>query len=330
MPQFSLPNVLGLATVVALVGAGLGTAVVVAVNSPEECLSPLAAGSASNLVQVTPTLEGLPDASFPTPLLTEGTQLTVLAEGSGNPARAGDFIDFDVSVFVGSDQALLTASSYDSGNPVRRPVGGEVPEFFGGVLECQKPGATIVVTSTVAEVFGPIQEDDYLQADSTLAVVVNVRNTYEALATGDPRLPQSGLPTLVQAPTGEHGLTFPNAPIPDDLRISVLKQGEGEAIAEGNFVTATFTGFVWNTRSVFISSFDQGVPLSLVASDITTSTTGQGVIPGIAEALIGQTVGSQVLVSIPPALGYAQESLPPGVPPGATLVYVFDIVGVNN
>jgi len=67
-----------------------------------------------------------------------------------------------------------------------------------------------------------------------------------------------------------------------------------------------------------------------VASDITTSTTGQGVIPGIAEALIGQTVGSQVLVSIPPALGYAQESLPPGVPPGATLVYVFDIVGVNN
>jgi peptidylprolyl isomerase len=41
-------------------------------------------------------------------------------------------------------------------------------------------------------------------------------------------------------------------------------------------------------------------------------------------------VGSQVLVSIPPSLGYPEGSTPPGVPSEATLVYVLDILGVNN
>ncbi|MFT6973529.1 MAG: FKBP-type peptidyl-prolyl cis-trans isomerase, partial [Pontimonas sp.] len=47
-------------------------------------------------------------------------------------------------------------------------------------------------------------------------------------------------------------------------------------------------------------------------------------------ALIGQTVGSQVLVSVPPTEGYSPGTAPSGVPPGATLVYVFDILGVTN
>lgn len=330
MPQFSLPSVLGLAAVVALVGGGIGTAVVLSANAPEECTSALQAGTTSDLVSVTPSLEGLPRASFPTPLVSDGRQLSVLAEGAGEPARAGGFVDFDVSVFVGSDQELLTASSYLEGDPVRRPVLSEFPDFFGSVLECQKPGATVVITSTVEDVFGPIEDDGYLQSDSTIALVIDVRNTYLAQADGSPRLPESGLPTVVQAPTGEHGLSFPNAPIPRDLRVAVLKKGEGAIVEEDGFVTATFTGAVWNTRTVFISSFDQRVPLSLRATDVTTSLSGEGVIPGLAQALIGQSVGSQVLVSIPPDLGYAEDSLPPGVPPGATLVYVFDILGVNN
>jgi len=45
---------------------------------------------------------------------------------------------------------------------------------------------------------------------------------------------------------------------------------------------------------------------------------------------VGQNVGSQVLVSVPPQLGYAPGGAPAGVPDGATLVYVLDIVGVSN
>jgi len=44
---------------------------------------------------------------------------------------------------------------------------------------------------------------------------------------------------------------------------------------------------------------------------------------------VGQTVGSQVAIVVPPALGYPDGNQPAGVPDGSTLIYVFDILGVQ-
>ena len=51
-------------------------------------------------------------------------------------------------------------------------------------------------------------------------------------------------------------------------------------------------------------------------------------IPGFANAVIGQTVDSQVIAVIPPSEGYGDKGSGP-VPAGATLVFVVDILGVN-
>jgi peptidylprolyl isomerase len=186
------------------------------------------------------------------------------------------------------------------------------------------------VTTTVEDVFGPVEGDEVITNESTIVLVVDVHQTYPNKADGSARLPQSGMPTVVQTDEGVHGLSFPNAPIPTELRVSVLKQGDGVAIKEDDFVTAHFTAAVWNTREIFNTSFEQGIPLSLVARDSFTSGEGVGVIPGLAQALIGQTVGSQVLVSIPPSLGYPAGQAPAGVADGSTLVYVFDILGISK
>lgn len=330
MPQFSLLSVLGISALVVSAGGALALGALQVAEGERSCEVPYPSGSTSNLVTAVGGDSGQPVVSFPTPLITPERQVTIVQEGEGEPARAGGYVDFDVSVFVGSDEAYLTGSGYDPANPVRRPVDPDVPDFFAQVMECQKPGAQIVVTAELADIFGPIDEDDYLQNSSTVVAVIDVRDTFLGLADGSARLPQSGMPTITQAPTGHHGFSFPNAPIPEELQVSVLKMGEGDAIMRGDFVTSHFTGVVWNTRQVFISSFDQGVPLGLIADDQTTSATGEGVVPGLAQALIGKTVGSQVLVSVPPGLGYQPQNLPPGVSENSTLVFVFDILGVSN
>ena len=330
MPQLSLLSVLGISALVVSAGGALALGALQVAEDERTCQAPYQSGSTSNVVSATRGEAGEPVASFPTPLFTPERQLSVLQEGEGEPARAGGYVDFDVSVFVGSDEMYLTGSNYDPANPVRRAVDPEAPDFFAQVMECQKPGAQIVVTTELADIFGPIDEDDYLQNTSTVVAVIDVRDTFPGRADGSARLPQSGMPTITQAATGHHGFSFPNAPIPEGLQVSVLKMGEGDAIAQGDFVISHFTGVVWNTRQVFISSFDQGVPLGLVADDQTTSATGEGVVPGLAQALVGKTVGSQVLVSVPPELGYLPENLPPGVSENSTLVFVFDILGVSN
>jgi peptidylprolyl isomerase len=248
--------------------------------------------------------------------------------GSGEPARATGFVDFDLNIFLGATGEYLTGSDYQAGNPVRRVIDSSSEDVLSAILECQQPGAQVVVTTTVEDVFGPVEGDATITNESTIVLVVDVHQTYPRKANGSPRLPQSGMPTVVQTDEGVHGLSFPNAPIPTELRVSVLKQGDGVAIQEGDFVTTHFTGAVWETREIFSTSFEQGVPLSLVALDSFTAGEGVGVIPGLAQALIGQTVGSQVLVSIPPSLGYPAGQAPAGVPDGSTLVYVFDILGI--
>lgn len=327
MPQLSLVSVLGVSVLVLSVGGVLALGALEAAEDERNCELPYASGNASSLVSMTTTETGEPAVSFPTPLVTTGREVTVLQEGEGEPVREGGYVDFDVSIFVGSDKEYLTGSNYSPDNPVRRAVSSELPDFFSQVLECQRPGSQLVATTELAEIFGSIEEDGYLRNTSTVVAVIDVHNTYPARADGAARLPQSGLPTITQAPTGEHGFSFPNAPIPTELRVSVLKQGTGEAIMEGDLVTAHFTGVVWNSRQVFISSFDQGIPLSVLMLDQTVADMGAGVIPGLAQALIGQPVGSQILVSVPPEFGYREGERPPGVEENSTLVFVFDILG---
>ena len=310
--------------------AGVGVVAGVASTFPGACDAPIGPGKASVLVDSETTEGGISQASFPTPLKTTGRELSIATQGSGDPAEASGFVDFDVSIYLGADGSFLTSSDYQPGNPVRRTVKPDSDDFFSTVLHCATPGSQLVVTTTVEDVFGPVGGDDTLTSTSTIVAVIDVHQTFPQKATGSARLPQSGLPTIVQTAEGVHGISFPNAPAPSDLLVSVLKQGDGPAIAEGDFVTAHFTGAVWETRQIFSTSFDRGIPLSLVAQDITVSETGAGVVPGVAQALIGQAVGSQILVSVPPSLGYPAGGAPSGVSDGQTIIYVFDILGTTN
>ena len=48
------------------------------------------------------------------------------------------------------------------------------------------------------------------------------------------------------------------------------------------------------------------------------------------DGLIGQTVGSQVIVVIPPELGYPEGQSPATIPAGSTMVFVVDILGIEG
>jgi FKBP-type peptidyl-prolyl cis-trans isomerase len=78
-----------------------------------------------------------------------------------------------------------------------------------------------------------------------------------------------------------------------------------------------YTGALWADQTIFDSSWEKGVP-AVFAAD--------GIVPGLSEALVGQQVGSQILVVIPPELGYGDQANA-AVPANSTLVFVVDILG---
>ena len=77
-----------------------------------------------------------------------------------------------------------------------------------------------------------------------------------------------------------------------------------------------YTGLVWETEEVFDSSWERGAPAPF---------NTQGVYHGFGKAMVGQTVGSQVLVVMPPSMGDTSGSLK-----GKTLVFVIDLLGAQH
>ena len=59
------------------------------------------------------------------------------------------------------------------------------------------------------------------------------------------------------------------------------------------------------------------------------SLTLDAVVPGFAQALEGQTVGSQVMVVVPPDSGYG-DAAQGEIPANSTLVFVIDILGLDE
>lgn len=143
-------------------------------------------------------------------------------------------------------------------------------------------------------------------------MVVDVRPTR---AWGEPVEPREGLPAVTLAEDGEPLIETPQGDPPRSLVVQALLRGDGDQVVEGSTVTVQYTGVRWSDGSMYDSSWVQGGPESF--------DLGSGVLPGLAEGLLEQTVGSQVMLVIPPESGGAvggEED---------TLVLVVDILATS-
>jgi peptidylprolyl isomerase len=115
-------------------------------------------------------------------------------------------------------------------------------------------------------------------------------------------------------------VTIPDTEAPAKLTERTLVRGDGAAVAAGDTLVANYVGETWADKKVFDSSFSRGEPAGFVI--------GKGqVIPGWDKTLVGEKLGSRVLLTIPPADGYgAGGNSQAGISGTDTLVFVVDLV----
>lgn len=132
-----------------------------------------------------------------------------------------------------------------------------------------------------------------------------------------PEGPPGELPTV----TGEFGevpgLEFSGGYPEDKLQAKVISEGDGRPVAANDIIVVDYHGQIWDGPQ-FDTSFDKPAPY-------VTPIGVNKVIKGWDELLIGQNVGSRVLLSVPAEYGYGDEGV--GViEPGDHLVFVVDII----
>jgi FKBP-type peptidyl-prolyl cis-trans isomerase len=115
--------------------------------------------------------------------------------------------------------------------------------------------------------------------------------------------------------------------LPSGLRYEILKPGTGAVAKLGQLVTIHFTGTLVSGEA-FGSSLEskQPIELPMVAA---TPDNPDGTLPGIVEGLTKVGVGGKAKLYIPPSLAYG-DSGNQGIPPGATLIFEVEVIGVKD
>jgi len=107
---------------------------------------------------------------------------------------------------------------------------------------------------------------------------------------------------------------------PDGMEIVDVAVGSGDEAIPGKRVKVHYTGWL-TSRQKFDSSRDRDDPFSFELG------AGQ-VIKGWDEGVRGMRVGGRRKLTIPAALGYGDRGVGP-IPPGATLVFSVELLGVG-
>lgn len=112
------------------------------------------------------------------------------------------------------------------------------------------------------------------------------------------------------------------------LGMEDLVTGEGAMALSGKNVTVHYTGWLFDPKAPetkgkkFDSSRDRGEPFAF--------PLGQGhVIPGWDRGVAGMRVGGQRRLTIPADLAYGSRGAGGVIPPGATLVFDVELLGVG-
>lgn len=110
---------------------------------------------------------------------------------------------------------------------------------------------------------------------------------------------------------------------PSGLAYVDLKVGDGETPKKGQTAIVHYTGWLQQNDQKFDSSVDRKEPFRF--------HLGKGeVIPAWDEGVATMKIGGKRQLIVPASLAYGANGVPGAIPPNATLVFVVELLGVEE
>jgi len=258
---------------------------------------------------------------FTKPFATKKSLHREVVAGTGEKLAQGSKIAFDYVIVDGRTGKQLETSF--GAKPASFALDkSQAPAALVNALVGTSVGGRVLVAVAPKEGLASRLKAKGVKKNDTLLFVVDTKSvrTPLARATGDAVAPVAGLPSVALGADGKPTITVPKRTAPTELVVQTLIKGTGPVVTAGQTITVHYTGVIWASGKQFDSSWDRGSP--------TDFAIGAGqVIAGWDEGLVGQTVGSQVLLVVPPAKGYGANGQPSaGISGTDTLVFVVDIL----
>ena len=253
-----------------------------------------------------------PDISFKTPFKVKNQTHQVIQEGDGEVIRDGDRVCAR-SLALDAKTGKVINSTWDKSSPECSIVISKksIPAYYD-TFKGLKVNSTVAVGIDESGSGSSKATESYIMA---LTFVSRSKNLTRAQGQKVTDLP-SDLPKISLDDKGKPSLDLNGYQPKGGLVVQPLIKGKGAKVGQHQSVSANYTGWLASDGKQFDSSWDRGQ-----ASDFSLDQ----VIKGWQQGLAGQTVGSQVLLVIPPDLGYGSQKQQ-SIPANSTLIFVVDIL----
>jgi peptidylprolyl isomerase len=275
-------------------------------------------------VTVSPDTAAKPTVTFDAPFKIKKTTDSVVTAGTGDKLTKGQTITFDY-VLVDGRTGKEIQTSYGVAPASLVLDAAKTNKQLVNSLTGKPVGSRVLVAIAPKDGLAKRLQSTDVKSGDTLLFVIDVKSVRAPLskASGEAVPPVDGQPTVELAKSGKPTITIPDGvAAPTSLVVQPLIKGTGPVVQAGQSITVHYTGLIWDSGKQFDSSWDRKQTADFVI--------GKGsVIAGWDEGLVGQTVGSQVLLVVPPDKGYgASGQSAAGIKGTDTLVFVVDILDV--
>jgi peptidylprolyl isomerase len=276
------------------------------------------AGSAG--VKVTGNLGAKPTVTFPTGSPATKSSYEVIQPGNGPAVKAGDKVILNLTVYNWDGKGnAVQGSSYDTKAPETIAVNEQLPQVLQEGFTKVKHGGrllAVLANDSVAQ-----QQQSTAPAEPTKVFVLDIVGAQPpALKAATGKVTDQSIKGVkVDNPGGEKAptLTTKTGEKPSkELVVKTIIKGTGAKAQPTQTLTVHYTGKIWGTDKQFDSSWERGQPAEFPLGNV---------IQGWQKGLAGVPVGSRVVMSIPPDLGYGDQAQQ-NIPAKSTLVFVVDVL----
>ncbi|MEW1980064.1 FKBP-type peptidyl-prolyl cis-trans isomerase [Citricoccus sp. NPDC079358] len=253
--------------------------------------------------------EGVPEVTVDGEIQAEEVSSRVLTDGDGEDVNDGDIALVQTAI-VDPASGEVTAENFTQGSEAvfLNDALKEGNDVLYNMLDQNKVGAQISFFMPGAQMG---------QGAPDQLMVFQISDVRPARAEGESvDVTDDSLPAVtLNEDSGEPTIAAPEGDAPTELVVQPLIEGDGEEVGEGDYVTIHYKGVKWSDGEEFDSSWSTGAPAGFQLDQL---------IAGWNEGLQGQKVGSQVLLVVPPELGYGDSE--GNELQDETLVFVVDIL----
>lgn len=265
-------------------------------------------GAASDAITVTGELGQVPTVKVNGAPNATTIERAVPIKGAGEEVASGDTVNAYLSMFNGAGKKIADGAA-------KVPIDNTVTPVFLDALTCVTYGSRSVVAAPASSMYTDAQLPTGIKSTDTIIIVADIVSKYTVPAPPKPAAWTEQVPTVTFDAAGTPTLKLTGAPLAT-FALKVLREGTGSVVKSGDSVTVNYQGTNWNTGKIFDQSYGKA-PATFKTDEV---------VQGFGGALVGQKVGTRLVVTMPPDLGYGAAASKDNPLAGQTLVFVIEII----